>query len=636
MESSEIWNLIKLGEDAELECKLASKGTVPKEMWYTYSAFANTNGGTILLGIKEENGLFYPVDIDVVKLQKDFWDNVNNRNKVSNNILQNDDVTPLVIEGKHILKIVVPRAMRQQKPVYIGQNPLIGTYRWNFEGDYRCSAEEVQRMIAEQSSSSQDSKILDSYDLKDINTESLKSYRKRFANLKPDSTWNELDDVEFLVRIGGWGRNRKTREEGLTVAGLLMFGEENTITSYFPHYYLDYREKNTEIPGQRWSNRITSQDGTWSGNLYDFYFKVIIKITADINVPFHLEGDEYVRQVETRVHKALREAVLNTIIHANYFGETGIVIEKEKSFFRFSNSGILRIPIEKAISGGNSDPRNPLLFKMFSQIGLGERSGYGLESIHTTWRQQHWKRPIIKEEFQPERTTLTLLSTSLLPIEIVNDIKWILKDRFHLLSSDEVLALVTTFQEKSVNNVRIQELTNKSSKDITKLLSNLVEEGLLSPQGAGRGTTYILSDVFLELNKRYGNSCGNKENNLGNNKDNLGNKENNLGNNRGNLGEHYKSQKSNTERLMEIARPAREKSRIKPDILRVLILTLCSDQFLTINEIAHYLNRDAAGLRKNHIKRLVENHQLELRYPHTPNHKYQAYKAVKNSIENRR
>lgn len=89
MESSEIWNLIKLGEDAELECKLASKGTVPKEMWYTYSAFANTNGGTILLGIKEENGLFYPVDIDVVKLQKDFWDNVNNRNKVSNNILQN-------------------------------------------------------------------------------------------------------------------------------------------------------------------------------------------------------------------------------------------------------------------------------------------------------------------------------------------------------------------------------------------------------------------------------------------------------------------------------------------------------------------------------------------------------------------
>ncbi len=275
-----------------------------------------------------------------------------------------------------------------------------------------------------------------------------------------------------------------------------MFGVEKSITDYFPHYFLDYREKLSDNPGQRWSNRITSQDGTWSGNLFDFYFKVIGKITSDIDVPFQLEGDELIRQTESRVHKALREAVLNTIIHANYFGEVGIVIEKKKSFFRFSNPGILRMPYEKAIVGGNSDPRNPLIFKMFAQIGLGERSGYGLESIHTTWKRQHWKRPAFLEEFQPERTTLTLLPTSLLPNEIVSYIKGALMDRSHLLSPDELLVLVTAYQEKNVTNVRLQELTNKHSKEINKILSNLVEEGLLLPQGSGRGRTYILSDVF--------------------------------------------------------------------------------------------------------------------------------------------
>src|SRR5690625_3293211 len=209
MENAEFWGLISGGEDAGLECKLAAS-KVPKEMWHTYSSFANTNGGIILLGVKEVKGNFEPVEADIVKLQKDFWDNINNPNKVSTNILQNNDVTPLEIDGTEILKISVPRAMRQQKPVYIGQNPFMGSYRRNFEGDYRCSQNEVQRMIAEQSSSSQDSQVLSKFDLKDLNADSLKNYRRRFANLKPDNSWNELDNTEFLLRIGGWGRNRKT------------------------------------------------------------------------------------------------------------------------------------------------------------------------------------------------------------------------------------------------------------------------------------------------------------------------------------------------------------------------------------------------------------------------------------------
>ncbi|MDC3418712.1 hypothetical protein NC799_17950 [Aquibacillus sp. 3ASR75-54] len=279
--------------------------------------------------------------------------------------------------------------------------------------------------------------------------------------------------------------------------------------------------------------------------------------------------------------------MLNTLIHANYFAEVGIVIEKEKSFFRFSNPGILRIPYEKAIEGGNSDPRNPFLFKMFSQLGLGERSGYGLENIHTTWRQQHWKMPALQEEFQPERTTLTLLTTSLLPDDIVKFIKFSLKDRYHLLSPDEVLILVTAYQEKSVTNVRLQTLTNKYAQDINKLLTNFVHEGLLETQGAGRGTEYILSEVFKPSQEIFDyiqqSNHSEKSEIQGNHEINLGNKEKILGN----FSESYNQ-------LLAIAKPARENARLKPVIMRELILSLCKEQFLSLNELSELLNREAS------------------------------------------
>ena len=105
------------------------------------------------------------------------------------------------------------------------------------------------------------------------------------------------------------------------MAGLLMFGDERAIIDEFPKYFLDYREKMSD--DVRWDYRIISSEGTWSGNIYDFYFKIINKITDDLNVPFKLVNG--IRQEETRVHEAVREAVANSLIHADYRLPRGIV-----------------------------------------------------------------------------------------------------------------------------------------------------------------------------------------------------------------------------------------------------------------------------------------------------------------------
>ena len=58
--------------------------------------------------------------------------------------------------------------------------------------------------------------------------------------------------------------------------------------------------------------------------------------------------------------------------------------------------------------GGESDPRNKTLMKMFNLINIGERSGSGVPNIFNTWNDQGWKEPVIEERFDPDRTTLIL------------------------------------------------------------------------------------------------------------------------------------------------------------------------------------------------------------------------------------
>ena len=134
--SKSLQELLGLHEGHDLEHKSA-RGGLPGSMWETYSAMANTDGGAIVLGVEKDGTLSGLAD--PAEMRKRFWDTVNNRGKVSINLLTDADVTQHHVEGKTVLCIRVPRADRRQRPVYVGQNPLTGTYRRNYEGDYHCS-----------------------------------------------------------------------------------------------------------------------------------------------------------------------------------------------------------------------------------------------------------------------------------------------------------------------------------------------------------------------------------------------------------------------------------------------------------------------------------------------------------------
>lgn len=233
-----------LHESHDLEFK-AAKGGLPSSMWETYSAFANTSGGTIVLGVTERDD--GELDIHGLKntqtLLDSLWSTINNRQKVSSSILSASDVEVSKRSGRDVIFIRVPKASRQQRPVYLNNKPFEETYRRDHSGDYRCSQEEVRRMFADQADEPVDSRILTNYGLDDIDNDSFRQFRSRMAASRRDHPWLAEDDIGLLTKLGGWRRERASGQEGLTVAGLLMFGKGHTIIEpeAVPSFHLDYR-----------------------------------------------------------------------------------------------------------------------------------------------------------------------------------------------------------------------------------------------------------------------------------------------------------------------------------------------------------------------------------------------------------
>lgn len=485
-------NLTAYRENNRIEAKKALGG-LPHSVWETYSAFANTIGGIILLGVEEhKDKSLHPVDLpDPEKLIKEFWDIVNNPNKVSVNILTDKDVSVQDVDGNHIIVIRVPRADRYDKPVYLDDNPMTGSYRRNGEGDYRCTREEVQAMLRDAAVQTQDMRVLEKMGMDALDTDTIRRYRIRMKNHRPGHVWEELEDGEFLYRLGALGRG----EDGLlhpTAAGLLMFGFEYEIVKEFPYYFLDYREQMED--GVRWTDRITSSSGEWSGNIYDFYFRVYNKIAQDIRVPFKLEGGD--RIDDTPVHKALREALANCLINADYYGRQGVVIVKERSQIVLSNPGGFRIDIEAAKSGGISDPRNAALIKMFNLVNIGERAGSGIPNIYSVWKKQGWKLPVLSESYDPDRITLSLAIEKASDRKVgikSNDKKVGTKGNDKRIASGQKRAIISYLTDHiQATSSELSTLLGVGQERTRKILRELVAEEIIVTEGANRNRIYRL------------------------------------------------------------------------------------------------------------------------------------------------
>ena len=336
-------NIENYKENNRIEAKKALGG-LPKSIWETYSAFANTHGGIILLGVEEyRDKTFHTVDLPYPhEMVEEFLSLIEKMTNV--NILRDGDVSVEKVDGKHIIAIRVPRAHRHDKPVYIGSDPLTGTYRRNGEGDYRCTNDEVRTMIRDSKSESLDMAVITRFTEDSLNIASIDKYISQMETSMPLSY---CDKLELLLSVGAVVKD----ENGIchpTSAGLLMFGKKEALISEFKNFSAVFRNHKT--------GEVYSAD-----NLFDFFMHVTPKLGEVLQV---LKG----KDSHSELFYCAREALINCLTNADFRESGAVNVTCSKKSITFSNPGDFRIDPEKARHGGVSDSRNCAIAEIFSNI----------------------------------------------------------------------------------------------------------------------------------------------------------------------------------------------------------------------------------------------------------------------------
>ena len=655
-------SLLNSVESDDLEFKSAAGG-FPGSFWDTYSAFANSEGGVIVLGVIERKGKFYIdnlSDEQIEKYTKDFWNNVNNRATVSCNLLKTEDVVVEDYNGHKLMLFFIPRASREQRPVYRTSQPYNGTFKRNHEGDYKCTEREVQRMFSDANvSNPADSRILRNYSLDDLDMESVAQYRQLFKLAKPDHPWSVLSDFEFLKKIGAYRTDRGTKEEGFTVAGVLMFGKENAITDNecCPNFFPDYQEKLSDNPEIRWTNRICP-DGTWEANLFQFYLRVLPRLSAVLPKPFILEGN--IRRDETPAHVAVREALVNFCIHTDYSENATMVVRLYSNKIVFTNPGTLLVSKMQYYGESASVCRNKTLQKMFMLIGSAEKAGSGVDKILAGWRFANWRAPMLRTLSQPDLVELTMMMESMMDEETKERLVLIFGTEVLSLGHERLLTLNAACTDGYITNESLRVVLNQHKAEVADLLKDMCKHKLLVQEGYGRGTKYRLpmtvkvassgskvassgskvassgSKVASSGSKVASSgskvaSSGSKVASSGSKVASSGSKVASSGSKVASSGSKVASSGSKVassgSKVASSPMPNLIKQRMSYSELKDKICSFCSD-WVSVDELAEELRRKRTYLRNKIIPKMLEDNSLEMLFPGVPNHPRQKYKST--------
>ena len=322
-----------------------------------------------------------------------------------------------------------------------------------------------------------------------ISTSTRYRYRTLFRVWNNDHVWNEVDDKTFLRNLGGYIVNREEGKEGLSMAGLMMFGKGLPIRERFDNFRMDYLNFCNLIGEERYSDRLT-YDGRWENNLYQFFSIVLPKMTFDLPRPFRMEGLQ--RVDDTPQHKAVREAFTNSIIHADLMMDAGILrIEKHDDRLCFRNPGLLRLPIEQIYEGGNSKARNPRIQNMLRMVGFGENIGSGFPKIIAAWKETGWGEPELKNKIEVDEVELVLpVSTA-----TTNVVKDVVKDVVKELTDRQRVIIDLIRENPSLSASEMSQKTGMVTRTIQRDLASLHEKGILTREGGRKDGKWVILNI---------------------------------------------------------------------------------------------------------------------------------------------
>jgi ATP-dependent DNA helicase RecG len=430
-------------------------------------SFANAEGGVVLIGVKEQKERIKDQVVGIT-IGKDTIGKLVNKitDKTDPPIYPNVEVVKVL--GKNIVVIEVPEG--RDKPYTASGKAFIRI------GDVtkQMKRSEYERMLFEKSKDKLrfDTQTCDGANWKDIDEKKVRWFLKKARAERGLDIDDSLPLKEVLMRL------RLTIEEKLTNAAILLFGKR-------PQDFFEQSEvkcirfKGTDVTGKMLDLKPIRN------NIIDAVIDAEKFIFDHISMSAWIETGKIERQEKWEYPpKAIREALVNAIVHRDYESVSKVQVRIFDDRIEFWNPG--RLPegwtVETLKKRHESIPWNPLIAKQFFWIKYIEEVGTGTNKI-VEWCVD-WGLPEPEFEFTGTSLALTFRKSKLTEEYI---------ERLGL-NERQMKAIEYLKEHNHISNKEYREINTIGKVVAVKELNQMVKKGILKTVGKGRALRYELND----------------------------------------------------------------------------------------------------------------------------------------------
>ena len=583
----------------------------------SYSNEPGLGGGYILMNISADDSVtaatHYKVDPipDPDKLQSDIATQCAN--------MFNMPVRPAMtiekINDFPVLKIWVDELPAKQKPLYFKSKGLpSGALRRIGSTDQHCTDDDMH--VFYQDTSSYDQTSVKGTALADVDENALKRYRVLREKVNPAAEELTYSDSELLAALGCV--NKENPNE-LNIAGLLLFGNQKIQRSTFPMLRADY----IRVPSNTWvqdpDERFTTID--MRGPLILVLYRLIDAINGDLPKGFLLPDDDVQASSTGLPMKALREAIVNALMHRSYREHRPTQIIRYNNRIEIINPGF-SLKSEEKLGLPGSETRNPFIAAVFHETNLAETKGSGIRAMRKLMEKAHLAPPTFESNRKNNEFTSRLLLHHFLDD---NDLEWLKQFEDFNLTDSLKQTLIFVREVGAIDNSTYRQMADCDTLKASNELRLLKTYNLLKSKGKGKSTYYIAGDGL----STPASNLSTPASNLSTPASNLSTPASNLSTPASNLS----TPASNLSTPALDALPEEIQSEVRSlgkrmndtEVLKKLILKICSIKSFKSNELAEILGRREDYLKRKFLGELISTKELKYVHPEMINHPEQAY-----------
>lgn len=463
----------------------------PINAYETVSAFANTSGGWLVFGVREDDGTFEIVGVQKVnQVETEFLSNLHQAKKIN--------FLPAVREGKisdgtlTVLTFFIPEAPRERKPVYLNGD-IRKSYIRRGSGDHHCTEDEIKTFLREAASNRYDSELLSLDVTTCFDEESIRWYRMQWQPRNPDKLV-DATSLDFLKHFGLIIDNAD--KLSATRAAVLLFGSDSAIMTILPRPVADFRRLSVPfdlgIPDEkRWEDRSIMEC-----NLVKAWRRILEHYRKAADIPFSLDATTLERKDRPLDYTAFREALINLLTHQDYGDQTRKAsLQVFRDRIIFWNPGSAFVTREEMFTPGDRPVRNPRVVNAFRRIGLGEQAGTGIGAIYSNWRQLKRVPPMIENDKSSHSFSLHLLTE-----ESVSEEQFLFQAKLGIhLTEDEAALFAQISREGQIWPLEARAVTGLSGINTDAILNHLVVQRLIEKREGLQGRHYVLAAHIREM-----------------------------------------------------------------------------------------------------------------------------------------